>query len=372
MYREVYILMLHLKIGGVEICSINLANSLAKRGYKVTLISVLKSNEFEKAKILENVIIEYLTNFKADKIKKKSAIIQKILRKIFIRLVLCKKIKSLKSGAVISTRNEYSVLLSQVGQKNVLKIAQLHHDYMGHHIENDFKYRYNNIDYFVQLTDEVKNEISEIMTPYNSKTKIIVIPNYLPDEVPITTALIEKRKPIAVAVGRLASEKGFIRLIDIWYEVNKLKKSEENFQLWLIGEGNEKSSIEERIKEYNLVNSIKLLGLRDNGFVNEVMRKASVYCMTSLTEAFPMVLLEALKNGLPQIAYDVRVGPRNLIRNNETGYLITENDAADYAKKIVDIFRNEALFVELSRNSHEHFKNYTEDEVIKKWIEILG
>ena len=68
MYREVYILMLHLKIGGVEICSINLANSLAKRGYKVTLISVLKSNEFENTNI--KYPIPYFTSVLQEKEKK--------------------------------------------------------------------------------------------------------------------------------------------------------------------------------------------------------------------------------------------------------------------------------------------------------------
>ncbi len=52
------------------------------------------------------------------------------------------------------------------------------------------------------------------------------------------------------------------------------------------------------------------------------MLNSDIYVMTSLTECFPMVLLEASSVGLPLISFDVPVGPKAIIQNGENGYLI--------------------------------------------------
>lgn len=51
-----------------------------------------------------------------------------------------------------------------------------------------------------------------------------------------------------------------------------------------------------------------------------------------------MVLLEAMGNGLPQVAFDVRVGPRNLILEGETGYLVKDGDIETYAARVLSMF----------------------------------
>jgi glycosyltransferase involved in cell wall biosynthesis len=373
MNKKINIIAMHLRTGGIEICIINLANALIKEGYNVTIYSVLKNNEFEKDAFNGNVNIITLTNYFSDGTDFNPSKFYKVLRRITSKIQLVKAIKQMKDSIVISTRNEYSTLLSKYGDKSLLRIAQLHHDYVGHGMEDDFKYRYKNIDYFVHLTDEVSNEIRYMIRPYNSYTKVVTIPNFIPAKEHVEEFVsFNNRKNIALAVGRLSCEKGFLRLLDIWKIVQDKKNADENYLLYIVGEGSERLTLEKKILTYDLQDSVKLLGLKDNSYVKNLMKECKVYCMTSFTEAFPMVLLEAMENGLPQIAYNVRVGPRNLIINNTTGYLIDEENSKEYAAKILELFENEVLFNTLSSAGQKRSCDFSEETVIAEWIKLFN
>ena len=78
--------------------------------------------------------------------------------------------------------------------------------------------------------------------------------------------------------------------------------------------------------------------------------------MSSFTEAFPTVLLEAMSCRLPQIAFDVRVGPRNIILNDNTGYLVRDNDITTYANHIIRLMNDNIEWQRFSFNSIKGLK----------------
>lgn len=372
MNKTINILGLHLRIGGVEVCLINLANAFVKRGYEVNLFCALKNNEFKDNAFDDRVKVYCLSSLRADDVSFNPNIFYRLIRKFVINRVYKKQIKRFNNEIVISSRNEFSILLSKYGNKSILKIAQLHNDYKGFNIENDFRYKYSNINYFVQLTDELRDEITSIMGPYNKFTKVITIPNFLKEcKESYNPLSVEKRKPIAIAVGRLSHEKGFLRLIDIWNELLKIKNKDEKYVLEIIGEGIELPEIEKKILNFGLSDSIKLLGAKDNDFVIKAMRESRAYCMVSYSESFSLVLIEAMQAGVPQIAYDVRVGPRNLIINEKTGFLIKDNDYKEFAKILLRLLRCNKICNELSENSMMRAKEFSENNVMEKWLNII-
>lgn len=369
MDSTVYFLLQHLLVGGIEICVTNVANSLVSRGYFVTFLTLFPENQIAE-KIDPHIKIECLTSLHVGRDYSK---IYKLYRRCVSYWALWRKLKSLKNSVVISTRNEYSVMVSRFVSPDNLRVAQLHNDYMPHpKWVDDMAKRYSNIDYYLLLTDDVRSEVENIMKK-NNHTRCVTVCNFLPDiNFPAPSDVLRKdvRLPLALAVGRLSPEKGFLRLLDVWKIVDQ--RYEGRYKLRIVGEGRERKALENKIEDLSLQRSVELYGLADHSEVVEMMKRARVYCMSSFTEAFPMTLLEALYNGLPQVAYDVRVGPRNLIVHNRTGYLVQDNHAEEYAECIVRLFEDDKFWLQASTYSLERANVFSEDKVIQKWEKVLN
>lgn len=378
MTKKIYFTCLHLNHGGVEMAISLLSNALCKHGFDVEILCTYHFGE-PAYQIHPNVKITYLTEvlpnreefLTAIKSKNPFAIIKEGMYSLQVlyqkKHCLKRAIMQIKEGIVISTRHEDTLLLSKYGNPNLLKIAQLHHD---HHFDaklfSDFKHNYNNIDYFVLLTDSLRDEISELMKPYNTKTKCVTIPNFLPFEQEST--LGSKQKQV-VAVGRLHTDKAFHRLIDAWALVYK---KHPDWTLKIIGDGPLKSELHTRAESLGLNESIIFTGPLGHEQVMTEMAQSSIYAMTSISEAFPFVLLEAMYNYLPIVAYDVRVGPPALVKHGQTGYLVPDNDTDSFSEALCKLIETPELITSFQENAYSFVQNFSEDAVVKLWLEILS
>ncbi|TNJ46463.1 glycosyltransferase [Tamlana fucoidanivorans] len=221
---------------------------------------------------------------------------------------------------------------------------------------NDFverKYTYN-----VLLTDDEKK--------YFKSNNTIVIPNFLID-IPKSFSSLTNKK--AISAGRIAPVKGFENLIIAWKIVFEKNKE------WIIevyGNG-EKKYVEK------LNNLIISLGLDNNFFIKEAthqieqkMQEASFYVMSSLTECFPMVLLESMSNGLPIISFNCPNGPKNIVSHNNDGLLIEDGNVEKLALAILNMIENEEMRKNFSKNGTLNVKRYNKQTIMKKWLHLFG
>ena len=168
-----------------------------------------------------------------------------------------------------------------------------------------------------------------------------VIPNFLPQIPSLNTTYSQK---VALSVGRLSKEKGFLRLLDIWKILAQNKKFECEFQKWqliIVGDGVLKKELESKIKALNLQESVIL-----KPFTKQIEKEylsASIYAMTSHFEGFPMVLLESASYGLAPISFDIKTGPSDIIADEKSGFLVADNDLQGYADKLMLLMRDENL-----------------------------
>ena len=376
MSKKIYITALHLLHGGVEMSISLIANALVEKGYEVEILCSYNLGE-PSYSIDPKVKITYLTDLKPNKDEFKAAVKEKniinILKEgLYSARVLrekkssmAKAIKNIENGTILSTRNEHSVLLSKYGKEQVNKVAQLHHDHrFDGNLIKDFQNNYSNIDYFVLLTELLRDEVEEMLKGHNEKTKCLCIPNFLEEE---EIENLHKEKQV-VAVGRLHSVKGFDRLLDIWTIVSKECPE---WKLKIIGGGEEEASIKGKINELDLSNSVELTGMLNHEETMKEMSKSGVFAMTSHSEGFPFVLIEALMCSTPIVAFDVRVGPRAIIEDGKEGYLIPDKELEQYANQLIKLMKDENLRNELSQNAKVKSKEFMKDKILEKWIEIL-
>ncbi len=377
MKKEIYITALHLAHGGVEMAISLLSRAFSKRGYKVTILSLYRLGD-PAYPMPEEVKIEYLTDLKPNKeeffsaIKSKNPfhILKEGLYSVKVlktkKTALIRRLKKIESGTVISTRNEHSTLLSKYANKNVFKIAQLHHDHLfDKKLMRDFKNGYQNIDVFTLLTDMLTEEVGEMMKEKNSKTRLVTIENFITEK-PSPLPFEEKEK-VVLAVGRLSHEKGFDRLLAIWKEFSE---KHPDWVLHLVGDGAEKQALFDYAKKLKL-DSVIFTGALPHEKVLDEMRKASIYAMTSRSEGFPFVMLEALFCGLPTVAFDVRVAPRAIIQNGESGFLVPDGEISSFASSLSELAEKEEKRKIMSENSLKRAEDFTEEKIIEKWLAIL-
>lgn len=104
---------------------------------------------------------------------------------------------------------------------------------------------------------------------------------------------MNKDTPIFVTVGRIASPKNPIFIIELMHEILMRKK---NVKLMWIGTGNLESEVKQEVKKREIYESIDFLGIQDN--VNKFLNEADYFLLPSLYEGFSLALAEAQAVGL--------------------------------------------------------------------------
>ncbi len=116
-------------------------------------------------------------------------------------------------------------------------------------------------------------------------------------------------------------------------------------------------------------------GIRFHGFdpaAREALRTRSTLLLTSRSEAFSLVVAEAMAAGCLPIAYDVPYGPRELIADGKTGWLVPSGDVVALTDAIVAAAQlPPADLARMRRAAVERARRYDEDAVLGQWAEAL-
>ena len=355
-------------VGGRERVVANLSNELVKN-YKIYIISIFNANKnivFDYSKNIEliklsdikeitlpnvkNPFFKILRELARPLVRFANRIIIKIMSRRFIKLA-----KEIEPDIIID--NSDSFINGKFAVKNSAVIKLIHGKF---DIYKNFNL--DGLQNFVLLSSQ---ELDSYKTKYPN-SNFYIIPNFLPNISNLNTNYSQK---VVVSVGRLSKEKGFLRLIDIW----KLIQDSSEFKDWklhIVGDGELKEKIENKIKDLNLTNSIILKPFTKD--VESEYLGASIYAMTSHFEGFGMVLIEAQSYALPTISFDIATGPRDIIENDKSGYLIEDNDLNEYANKLKTLMQDESLRAKMGAKSKEIVKSkFSKEVVMKQWMELF-
>lgn len=204
-------------------------------------------------------------------------------------------------------------------------------------------------DKFVVLTEEDKGY-------WGNLPNITVIPNANTFATSQAAALENKK---VIAIGRYTYQKGFERLIEAW---NILSPGFPGWKLDIIGNGEERDKLQDLIHAYHLDGQVTLVSPTKS--IDKVYLDASVLVMSSRYEGLPMVLLEAQAFGLPIVSFACKCGPKDIVANGETGFLVEENDIEGLARQLVKVMKDKNLRKQMGRKAKEASLRYAEDAVM--------
>jgi glycosyltransferase involved in cell wall biosynthesis len=128
------------------------------------------------------------------------------------------------------------------------------------------------------------------------------------------------RDPTVVAIGRLSREKGMDILLEAFAQARKERPS----QLLIVGEGPERTALQQRVQQLNLAGTVRINGYLEGA--DRLLEHAAGFVMSSLTEGMPLVLLEALQWQVPILATRVGAIPQ-LLDGVRRGELAAPGDA---------------------------------------------
>lgn len=374
--KKVTILALHLGYGGIEKSIAALANLLVD-DYEVEIISSYQLFDKPAFDIDPRVEVRYLiTKFKPNREAWKTSL--KHLRPIsFIkesfnsvmtlalrRSTMIRAIENCHSDIIISTRDLFNTWLGNYGKKSCYKIGWEHNHYHG-----DMSYAdkvtksAKNLDALVLVSDSLRKFYKKQLA--NTKCKCFYVPNIL-DTVPERLSKLNEKR--LISVGRLSREKAYEDLLDVFQVIHT---QEPSWRLDIIGDGAQKNLLGDRIFAEGWTNCVKLHGFQDKTYINNLLSKSSIYLMSSITESFGIVLIEAMSHGLPCVAFDSAEGATELIEDGKNGFLISYRNKEEYAKKVIELIQNKKERTQLGKNGRETSLCFTSDKVKRDWMKVL-
>ena len=371
--KKVTILALHLGYGGIENAVATLANLLCEK-YEVEILSVYRLYNEPVFKLDDRIKVKYISNIKPNKKEMMFYLKKKNFNMFFKGIGLSAQtgwvkyvktasvLKKLDTDVIISTRTIHNFMVSKFVKQGIRKIAWEHN-----HHNNNSKYinslvsSCKNMDYFVP----VSKELAEFYKKYLGK-KVFYIPNCL-DKIPNKLSKLDSKN--LVSVGRLSKEKGFDDLLRLF---KKISSKHSDWKLNIIGDGMERNDLLALANELKLGDKVVFHGYQNKEYINEVLLDSSIYVMTSHTESFGLVLIEAMSYGIPCLAYTSAQGANEIIDDGVNGYLIKDRNEEEMLEKINNLIDDEKLRKKLGKEARSKSKEYSGEVVLEKWSKLIN
>ena len=189
-----------------------------------------------------------------------------------------------------------------------------------------------------------------------------VIPNIIPS-FPTQAAKLQSHE--LIAAGRLTEIKGFDRLIEA---INLIKDQFSSWHLTIYGDGEDKAKLQQLINEHRLQDLVTIADFTDK--LQAKLQACSGFVVSSHSEAFPMVVLEALSNGVPVISFDIP-SLREIDQGRANIIFAEQDNVADLAVKISNYIQSTDR-KERGAKAREIAESYSADKIVPLWIRLFN
>ena len=218
-----------------------------------------------------------------------------------------------------------------------------------------WKWTLRNADYLTDVSNTIKLE------------KSFYVPNGIDFSI-FKPKFTEKKEKTVLFIGRLRKQKGieyFIKAIQI------IKKYQTKEKIRFIVVSSSSLEIPESEKYIKLIkeNGIEFYSEIPFKEIKKYYQEADVFVLPSTSEAFGLVLLEAMACGTPVVASNVG-GIPGVVKDGFVGFLVPPKDPQAIAKKVLKILENPELRETMSKNCMEWTKKFTWKNIAQKYLKV--
>ena len=332
--KRILIIISSFNIGGTIVSLNSLLSKLDSRRVEVDIFARLKQGDYmgklPNCRLLdENLWMSHSIYYKSAIIRYLNFLllcIRKAFEYIGIDLSVIynyiggKQVETDKYDAIVAYDETLPRYVSYMPAKK--RISWINCDYRRHAQGKDESKYYDKIDKVVCVAESMRKVFVDIYPQYAAKT--VAIHNVINVE-----DIVEKSKsPIddnrfstecftIVSCGRLDPVKQFALIPEIASKVKSL--SQKTFKWYIIGEGEDRGSIESSIERYGMQDVVILLGKKPNPY--PYMAKANIYVCTSYSEAHPLVVNEARALRVPVLCNKFESAYES-VEDGRDGYII--------------------------------------------------
>ena len=223
-------------------------------------------------------------------------------------------------------------------------------------------------DLALRMADCVTVQLDSYLEKYpaNLRDRIVSIPNPVQPISNPTFPNEDKNPPKRILhVGRLSYQKNQLFLINAFAQI---ASSNPDWVLSLVGEGEKRAEIEQRIHDLNLDEKVELVGAVTD--VDEWYKKSAFLAFPSLWEGFPNALVEAFREGLPAVGFEQTAGVNELLHHKETG-LLTTADEMSFASAMQTMINDQAFRQRAGRNAQASVLPYEPEAIFEQWATLF-
>ena len=342
-----------LKGGGAERVLLLIAEYLSNKGYDISIITFFEGENYDISENIERIRL-HDGSLKIHKLRN-----LKNLLKYYSK-------KERRPDIVISFLPPASFVALLVAKYYNIKIICSEH--INHLRKGDFVTKFTR-NFLYRYADWLTILTTFDEPHYKSKgANTIVMPN--PCTFEPRNGTIGTRSKVILAVGSLNRyhHKGFDNLINM---ISPLLKKNKDWTLKIVGSGDKgRTFLESLIEENQISDQLILTGYRSD--VNALMQESDIFIMPSRFEGLPMVLIEAMSQGMACISYDCKTGPSDIITDGHNGVLIEDQNQDAMVEGMESLLADPEERDRIRNNAVKSVDKFSLANIGGRWEDLLN
>lgn len=363
-------------LGGIQRVTIVKANALAEiEGNEVYIVVTDNKNDTQVAELSSKVhLVDLDINYyDGDQGRSKIANILVYKKKqAEHKKLLMKYLTDLKPDVVVSVGGFEKYMLLSMKNRTWKVIREFHFErkyrqkYSKTRFDRlissltdfyDFHFKENKYDRIILLTEEDR-ELN-----WKGWKNVVVIPNPLSFSCSTPSSLTEKCVAYAGRLDPIKNCGSMVRMFKIVVERHS------DWILKIYGSGSEKELLEKQIEDLGLQDNIHLMGYSSD--IKDVYCKSSMSVLTSHCEGFAVALTESFECGVPAVSYDCPCGPKEVISDGKTGFIVHVDDEQAMADRICQLIEDVDLRKKMGETAKKEAKKYQINSIIDRWMQLF-